>query len=151
MAPKASKSNGGDSKQGLVITLVLFILITIGLGISTYTGYTADEGKSNQIKEKDKEIKITAKDRDWWKLQALLFKAYMGHQAKEEVEDLKVLKDKFDQGTEPAWESRPCGAARDDHEHREEAGNGMGKRPEPARAEVEISLRGTPGGSAAGV
>jgi hypothetical protein len=36
MPPKRAAA---ESKQGLVITLVLFILLTLGLGVATYYGF----------------------------------------------------------------------------------------------------------------
>jgi len=88
MAPKASK--GKSSNTGLVVTLVFFILSTIGLGISTYTGYTADEGKDVTIKKWKAEADAQKKISDWYEFQSLLYRAYMGHLDADDQEKLRV-------------------------------------------------------------
>ena len=72
----ANKS--GDSKQGLIIALVVFVILTIGLGVTTWLGYSDQEALKK--KEKDAKDAETAakKDRDWYKFQATLLKAYTG-------------------------------------------------------------------------
>jgi hypothetical protein len=73
-----AKRRGGESKQGLVITLVFFILATIGLGVATYYGFAEQENLTKAAKEaKDKEATAN-KERDWYKYQALAYRAYMG-------------------------------------------------------------------------
>ncbi len=97
MAPKAPK--GKNSNTGMVVTLVFFILATIGLGISTYTGYTADEGKDAKIKKVEGELVAQKKTTDWYEMQTLLLKAYIGHFKGDDLERLKVKYDAYRAGT----------------------------------------------------
>ncbi|HLN31576.1 MAG TPA: hypothetical protein VK395_27795 [Gemmataceae bacterium] len=91
-------NKGGDSKQGLIIALVCFVLLSITLGVFTYYGY-ADQANLQASEKKAKEEKTTIeKDRDWYKYQALQLKAYTGTLPKDEQGDLPVLRDKNTSG-----------------------------------------------------
>jgi len=87
-------NKGGDSKQGLIIALVCFVLLSITLGVFTYYGY-ADQAnlQANEKKAKDEKASME-KDRDWYKYQALQLKAYTGTLPKEEQGALPVLREK---------------------------------------------------------
>jgi hypothetical protein len=90
MPPKAAK--GSDSKQGLVIGLICFVLLALILGVTTYTGY-AEAGKLDDARKKAEDGEKKAKDLGkWYKYQALLLKAYAGHSSKEDLSDLGVLR-----------------------------------------------------------
>ena len=58
MAAKKS----GESKQGLVVVLVFFILATIGLGVATYYGFAEQEGLNAKVKEEAKKTKTIGED-----------------------------------------------------------------------------------------
>ena len=69
MAKKSKSSGGGGGREkssepsntGLIVTLVFFILATIGLGVTTYMGYGA---KADAVKEaKTASDKATASDK----------------------------------------------------------------------------------------
>ncbi len=99
MAPKASRKSGGDSKQGLIIALVFFVLISIVLGITTYTGYTADEGKDAKIKKAEDELKLMTKDRDGYKYQAMFFLNRIGQLKGDAQGELDQLETRYKQQT----------------------------------------------------
>src|SRR5439155_11415607 len=51
----SSRPESGESNTGMVVSLVLFILLTIGLGVTTYLGYSGKseaEGKIAQAEQK---------------------------------------------------------------------------------------------------
>src|SRR5205823_4448826 len=51
----SSRPESGESNTGMVVSLVLFILLTIGLGVTTYLGYSGKseaEGKISQAEQK---------------------------------------------------------------------------------------------------
>jgi hypothetical protein len=73
--PSKKKS---ESNTGLVVTLVFFILTTIGLGVSTYTGYAGQDVPTAEAKKAKDAEKVTTKSRDYYKFQTLLLKGYMG-------------------------------------------------------------------------
>ena len=75
MPPKRSS---GESKQGLVITLVFFILATIGLGVATYFGYSEQEAKDKAKADAEKKLGDMTAERDWYKFQWNLARRYMG-------------------------------------------------------------------------
>src|SRR5262249_20917594 len=90
--------NKGESKQGLVITLVFFILATLGLGVSTYYGFEGQEAKDKAAKEAKKDADLFKGERDWYKFQAGMYSSYMG-QPLADAEQLGTQKTQFDQGT----------------------------------------------------
>jgi hypothetical protein len=73
----ASKKRGGGPSPGLVITLVFFVLATIGLGISTYFGFASQGELEKEAKAKDKEKAAFQAQRDWYKRQAQVYRTYM--------------------------------------------------------------------------
>ena len=96
MPPKRSS---GESKQGLVITLVFFILATIGLGVATYFGFSEQEAKEKAKAEAERKTKSMTDERDWWRFQAMLWDSYMGHlPGGEAATELGVNKGNFDGG-----------------------------------------------------
>jgi hypothetical protein len=90
----SNKGKGGDSKQGLIIALVCFVILSITLGVFTYMGYSGQDEFVNKAKEAANAKAGSDKDRDWYKYQSLLMKAYAGELKKEEQGDLAVLRDK---------------------------------------------------------
>jgi hypothetical protein len=100
MPPK--RSSGGESKQGLVITLVFFILATIGLGVATYFGYSEQEAKDKAKAEAEKKTKDMTDERDWFKFQWNLARAYMGLlPGGETATEVGLKKADFDKAQQP--------------------------------------------------
>jgi hypothetical protein len=78
----------GDSKQGLVITLIFFVLLSILLGVLAYFGYAEQEQIAKE-RDKMKQEKSTAvDDREYYQFQALAYRAYMGHQSSDGQKEL---------------------------------------------------------------
>src|SRR5258708_23039430 len=71
MPPKEA----GDSKQGLIIALVCFVLLSIILGVTTYMGYDGQTAKDTAAKEAKTKADASDKDRNWWKFRALEMQA----------------------------------------------------------------------------
>lgn len=76
MPPRSSSQ--GESKQGLIITLVFFILATLGLGVSTYFGFAEQDKLTKNAKDAEAKEKTARDDRDYYKAQAMLYRGYMG-------------------------------------------------------------------------
>jgi hypothetical protein len=93
MPPRSAQ---GESKQGLIITLVFFILMTLILGILTYLGYDGQTAKEAAAKEAENKRKLMEEDRDWYKFQALYYRSVMGHPDAANVEFLTTRKEQFD-------------------------------------------------------
>jgi hypothetical protein len=75
MPPKRAAA---ESKQGLVITLVIFILLTLGLGVATYYGFAEQEALTKAAKEaKDNEKKFKD-ERDFYRVQSNLLRVSVG-------------------------------------------------------------------------
>jgi hypothetical protein len=68
-----------ESKTGLVVTLVIFILLTLGLGVATYFGFAEQDALKGQKAEAEKKLKTMTDERDWYKFQAHMYRAYMGY------------------------------------------------------------------------
>jgi hypothetical protein len=97
--PPRSKSQG-ESKQGLIITLVFFILATIGLGVATYFGFSEQDKLDKAAKEAKKNEEAFKAERDWYKFQTLMYLSYMGlAQGLDGVDTLATQKDQFDKGS----------------------------------------------------
>ncbi|HWG45408.1 MAG TPA: hypothetical protein VN688_21780 [Gemmataceae bacterium] len=95
MAPKSQ----GESKQGLIITLVFFILATIGLGVSTYFGFAEQEKMTKDVTAAKNDAKLFKEQRDWYLFQDQMYRSYMGKaQNLEGAADLPTKKAQFDQG-----------------------------------------------------
>jgi hypothetical protein len=97
MPPKKA----AESKQGLVITLVFFILLTLGLGVATYYGFAEQEQLTKAAKEaKDKE-KLFTDERDYYRAQANLFRVMMGHPRQSDFDENQLAqgKDGIEKGT----------------------------------------------------
>ncbi len=89
----------GESKQGLIITMVFFILATIGLGVSTYYGFAEQESLVKKAAEEKKTADAMKKERDWYKFQSMMFASYLGQgQTLDGVELLGTQKGQFDRG-----------------------------------------------------
>lgn len=94
--PPRSKEKG-ESKQGLIITLVFFILATIGLGVATYFGFSEQEKYEKAAKEAKSKEDAFKTDRDWYKFQSMMYLSYMGQtQGLEGIDTLGTLKGQFD-------------------------------------------------------
>ena len=91
-------AKGGDSKNGLIISLVISILLVIGLGVSTYFGYAEQE----DLRKKEKDAKTAEatmrKTRDWYQFLAWQYKSYLGRASKNDATELTPLRGQFDTG-----------------------------------------------------
>jgi hypothetical protein len=92
----------GESKQGLIITLVFFILLALGLGVATYFGFADQDKKDKEVKEAQAKEKTFKDERDWWRFQANLYRAYMLPEQKIDMQELAIDKDAFDKGSKYA-------------------------------------------------
>lgn len=68
----------GESKQGLIVTLVFFILASIGLGLAAYKGYEAAK-KSKETVAAAEEAKLAAQTEiAWYRFQVVIYRGYLG-------------------------------------------------------------------------
>lgn len=77
-----------ESKQGLIIALVISVLITIGAGVAAYFGFADQERLKAQTKDAQTKEKNAKTDLEWEKFKALTFKAYAGHATPKDLENL---------------------------------------------------------------
>jgi hypothetical protein len=87
----AKKSANGDSKQGLIIALVCFVLLSIGLGVTAYYGYQDNATSLSKAKQAETDAGTAKKNRDWYKYLYLQLKQYAGHLDPKEASDLTAL------------------------------------------------------------
>ncbi|MFL5241274.1 MAG: hypothetical protein ACJ8FY_04140 [Gemmataceae bacterium] len=86
----------GESKQTLIIFLVLFVLLTVILGITTYLGYDGQKALDTKAKEETANAKKWEKTADWYRFQGLQYRAYMGAPlSPPETEELGTLRASF--------------------------------------------------------
>ena len=103
----AAKRGSGESRVGLVVFLVLFILVSIGLGITTYYGYEEANNQKKAAEAKEKEAKDWTRDANYWKFLALTYRAYTGvAQNDPTAEAIPNLRSEYEKGN--------FSAARDD-------------------------------------
>lgn len=72
------RSQQGESKQGLIITVVIAFLLVICLGTTTYFGYSEQDKLDKAAKEAKRNEDAFKGERDYYKAQAMLYRAYMG-------------------------------------------------------------------------
>jgi hypothetical protein len=83
----------GDSKQGLIIALVCFVVLSIILGVTTYMGYADQDKFTASAKEASQKEATAKKERDWWKYRALEMQAAtVGIPLKDEAQDLAQMR-----------------------------------------------------------
>ena len=87
----AKKSSNGDSKQGLIIALVCFVLLSIALGVTAYYGYQDNATSLGKAKQAEADAASAKKDREWYKYLYLQLKQYSGHLDPKEAGDLSAL------------------------------------------------------------
>jgi hypothetical protein len=81
-------NKGAESKQGLIVTLVCFILLSIILGVTTYYGYAGQDALVKAAKDADTKEKAMQKSREWYKYVALKLKYYAGEMRKDDNQAL---------------------------------------------------------------
>jgi hypothetical protein len=91
------RSQQGESKQGLIITLVFFILATLTLGVTTYFGYSEQDKLDKAAKEAKRSEDTFKGERDYYKAQAMMYRAYMGmSEGMDGADTLGTLKGQLD-------------------------------------------------------
>jgi hypothetical protein len=96
----AKGGGGGDSKQGLIITLVIFVLLSIILSVVAYYGYADQSKLEAAAKDAAQKEAATKKDRDAQQFQKLLLKAYGGVTDKDDLKDLAGTLSQYQSGPE---------------------------------------------------
>jgi predicted nucleic acid-binding Zn-ribbon protein len=98
MPPRAKSQ--GESKQGLIITLVFFILATIGLGVATYFGFSEQDRYEKTAKDAKKSEETFKAERDYYKAQAMVYRGYMGMtEGMDGADSLGTIKSQLDSGS----------------------------------------------------
>jgi hypothetical protein len=91
-------AKGGESRTGLVVFLVLFILLAIGLGVTTYYGYdTADKATKDKVKA-DGEAKAWEADANWYHYVADTYRLYLGNPVPA-GDDMAAMRTSYGAGT----------------------------------------------------
>jgi hypothetical protein len=85
-------NKGGESKQGLIITLVFFVLLSVALGVTTYYGYAEQENLKKAKDDATKEAKSMEKNRSWYQLVALQLKGNIEGLTDQEKEAVEAQK-----------------------------------------------------------
>jgi hypothetical protein len=95
-----AKKRGGGSSPGLVITLVFFILSTIGLGVATYYGFAEQGGLEKTIANEKKVTETFKAERDFCLFQGRVYRLYMTGEAPATAKAAEIAKEKveFDTG-----------------------------------------------------
>jgi len=88
--------NKGESKQGLIIALTVFVILSIALGVTTYYGFDGQTQLADQKKDAEQKRKVMEDSRNWEGYKALLYKAYIGQPSKEDLESLADLRGKYE-------------------------------------------------------
>jgi hypothetical protein len=98
---------GSESKTGLVVSLVLFVLLSLILGVATYYGYQAADEADKKRKEADTKEKAWKDAFDWQQDLVLTLRSYIGHPIKDEKNnETATFRSKWNdgQGTLPNWD-----------------------------------------------
>lgn len=97
--PPKRRPQPSEPRQGLVITLVFFILATIGLGVGTYYGFADQDAKDKAKKDAEAKLKTANEALEYYKFQAEYYRTVMGHPDNIAPDELAASKDKFDKGS----------------------------------------------------
>jgi hypothetical protein len=87
----AANKGGGDSKQGLIITLVIFVLLSIILSVVAYYGYADQQKLMDDKKAAEGKEATMKKDRDAQQYQKALLRTLVGIPDKGDGETLSGL------------------------------------------------------------
>src|SRR6516225_6250014 len=97
--PPRTRSQG-ESRQGLIITLVFFILATICLGVSTYFGFSEQSTYEKKAAEAKKGEDTFKAERDYYRAAFMVSRADIGlTEGKAEEKTVGTLKGQLDSGT----------------------------------------------------
>lgn len=93
---RSSGSSGGESKQGLIITLIFFVLATIILGVTTYLGFDGQAELKKQADSANAEKSKWEARANWHEFCSMLYRAYAGHMLQKDAERIALLREQFD-------------------------------------------------------
>ncbi|HEY7326035.1 MAG TPA: hypothetical protein VH592_00240 [Gemmataceae bacterium] len=86
-----------ESKQGLIITVVIAFLLVICLGVTTYFGYSEQDKLVKDAKEAKQKEDTFKSERDYYKAQAMMYRSYMGmSEGMDGADTLGTLKGQLD-------------------------------------------------------
>jgi hypothetical protein len=77
------KKQASESKVGLIVTLIFFILLSIGLGVATYYGFTEQANLTKLKEDADKQTAVFKAERDWYRIQANIFRSFFNNPPKD--------------------------------------------------------------------
>jgi len=92
---------GGESRAGLVVFLVLFILLSISLGVTTYLGYSEIDKEKQATKTATDEKAAWEKDANWYKFVANTYRMYMG--LAQTGDDVAAMRTQYNDGAGPLF------------------------------------------------
>jgi hypothetical protein len=90
-------AKGGGSSQGLIVTLIFFILATLILGVTTWLGFSGQDELSKAKAEAEKKAKDWETDADWYKFQAVYMRNIAGEKLPKDGEVAGPLKTRWPQ------------------------------------------------------
>jgi hypothetical protein len=73
-----AKQRGRESNTGLVVTLVFFIILSVGLGVATYYGFAGQAALTTEKTTAVADVKDLKAQRDWYQFQAWTYRTYLG-------------------------------------------------------------------------
>lgn len=89
---------GGDSKQGLVISVVFLSILVIALGVTTFMGYHGRKELVEAAATKEAAANAEKKAAEWQKFKAVQLAAFVGVASPSDLEDLAKLRGDYDKG-----------------------------------------------------
>jgi hypothetical protein len=100
MPPKSRyrRTPGGEPKTGLVITLVFFILATIGLGVATYYGFAEQQKLTKEREDAKKALETQKQAARYYKYLANQLSDYIGDADEIDRQEYASLKEEFASG-----------------------------------------------------
>jgi hypothetical protein len=89
-----AKKKDGGTNTGLIVTLVIFVLTTVILGVTTYMGYSNIDEKEKANAKMKQELDQSQNDAKWYRTQSRIYRAWVRGDVSPGVEAAEVAREK---------------------------------------------------------
>jgi hypothetical protein len=128
-----AKQRGRESNTGLVVTLVFFIILSIGLGVAAYYGFAGQAALTTEKTTAVAAEKDMKAQRDWYQFQAWTYRTYLG-----QTEGFDKPLDAADKSATPTTVDTTLKVYRDQYDQKQLGKDSKGDFPDKVAVENVI-------------